>query len=79
MVNIFNRIRDFFNFIRVSYYLLKFTFMLGRANNNEAKILITQTRWRISKTKDDNARKQLLNFLDTMEKVRFPNEKNNIL
>jgi len=75
MVNFFNRIKDFFNFIRVSYHLLKFTFILGRFNNNEAKILITQTRWRISKTKDDNTRKQLLNFLDKMEKARFPNEK----
>jgi len=75
MVNIFNRIRDFFNFIKVSYYLLKFTFILGWSTDIETRILITQVRWRISKTKDDMARKQLLDFLDKMEKERFPNDK----
>jgi len=78
MVNFFNRIIAFFNFIKVSYYLLKFTFILGYANNADARILITQVRWRISKTKDDNARKQLLNFLDIMEKERFKDGQNNI-
>jgi len=75
MVNFINKIIAFFVFIKVSYYLLKFTFILGWSTDIEARILITQVRWRISKTKDDMARKQLLDFLDKMEKERFPNDK----
>jgi len=75
MVNFINKIIAFFVFIKVSYYLLKFTFILGWSTDIETRILITQVRWRISKTKDDMARKQLLDFLDKMEKERFPNDK----
>jgi hypothetical protein len=78
MVNFINKIIAFFVFIKVSYYLLKFTFILGWSTDTEARILITQVRWRISKIEDGIVRKQFLDFLDKMKKERFKDGQNNI-
>jgi hypothetical protein len=68
-------IKTFFNFLRVSFWMLKYAAALGLSSDEKARILITQARWHISKTENKNIKKELLKFIDKMEETRFPNDK----
>ena len=57
---------------------MKFAFYLGSRGDNDARQMIIKARWQISLHDDKQIRKQLLNFIDTMEKTRFPDGQNNI-
>ena len=64
---------NFINRIKIFWYLIKFTFKLNRATDNNARMFITQTRWRINQIDNENIKQPLLDFLNTMEKERFKN------
>lgn len=75
MVNFFNKIKIIYHFIIAAYYMLKFSITLGWSNDQNAKALITRSRWRITQIKDECIKNELLNFLKQMEEARFPNNK----
>lgn len=55
--------------------MLMFSITLGWLNAQNAKELITRSRWRIAQIKDKRIKNELSNFLKQMEDARFPNEK----
>jgi len=75
MVNLFKKIKTTLNYCKVSYHLFKFAFKLGTLKENEARTLIIQSRWRVNQFSDEKSKTFLLDFIDTMEKGRFPNDK----
>lgn len=59
--------------------MLKFAYQVGSSSDTKARMLLTSARWNISHSNNnEDVKKQLLDFIDTMEKTRFPDETNNI-
>ena len=73
MVNFIKRLKAFPSFVKLAYNLFRFAFYFGTYSDSDARQLMIKARWQISQHEDEQVKKPLLDFLDEMEKTRFPN------
>ena len=61
-----------FRFIKITWYFSKFSYIITKASDHDAQIIITKAKWNIStQVEDEEVKTFIMDHIESIERIRF--------